>query len=324
MNPKVKANDAETALKQIAGVQPSDCDVFLTLASLSDEHVPEFQRVVISKAVAREFRDLARNALKGLSKSCDSDDLVLREYDPGTLLESHEVESFRLSDDDPVANQIRAIGDPRKLGKFGEDDDFIEKLRFYVTTLKPKSGKPIMLFRLYSRKKELGRSTLFAITRGKGQYDTVNKTMFLFDQIVDCVVCGDWLFVLNKDRFQKIFRYYEELARTAKETLKVIEAHVPIDDFPGFQKACEGQLQRLAKVRNIANRPYLKNLTIDILKKVIVDFNLPIKTVGTGQDEKIKYDPSDKWAILRLLDDDYLKSVMTGLQYEANSKRAIG
>lgn len=323
MSPKVKGNGAEAALREITSIEPSNCDVFLTLASLTDGEIPEFQRVIITKTVAEEFQNLALNALKGLAESSESDDLVLRDYDPGTLLASYEVECFRLSDDDPVANQIRAMGDPTKLDKFDEDDKFIDNLRFYVTTLKPTSGKPVMLFRLYSMKKELGRSRLFAITRSKGQYDTVEDTVLLFDRIVDCVVCGDWLFILNKDRFQKIFKYFEELKKTARQTLEVIKAHVPIDDFPAFAKACEGQLQRLAKVKNIANKPYLKSLTIKDLKKVIRKYNLPIQTVGSGKDEKIHYDDSDKWGILRLLDDDYLESVMTGRTYEVNSKRAL-
>ena len=54
---------------------------------------------------------------------------------------------------------------------------------------------------------------------------------------------------------------------------------------------------------------------------VIQLYDLPIKTVG--DDEKLQYDASDKWAILRLLDDDYLESVMTKNRYEVNSKRTI-
>jgi hypothetical protein len=33
------------------------------------------------------------------------------------------------------------------------------------------------------------------------------------------------------------------------------------------------------------------------------------------------YDPADKWALLRLLDDDYLKSLMTDQNYEVTGKR---
>jgi hypothetical protein len=39
--------------------------------------------------------------------------------------------------------------------------------------------------------------------------------------------------------------------------------------------------------------------------------------------QKILFEPSDQWAILRLLDDDYLESAMTGENYEVNSKRPL-
>lgn len=35
------------------------------------------------------------------------------------------------------------------------------------------------------------------------------------------------------------------------------------------------------------------------------------------------FDAADRWVILHLLDDAYLDSDMTGLQYEANSKREL-
>ncbi|HFD87405.1 MAG TPA: DUF4868 domain-containing protein [Gammaproteobacteria bacterium] len=170
---------------------------------------------------------------------------------------------------------------------------------------------------------ELGRSRKFAMVMRKGQYDRCEDNLFLFDRGVDCVIRDGYLFVFGKDKFQKIFQFYETLIKTAKATLKTIKAHIPIDDFPAFEAACEGHLQKIAKLKNIASKPYLKDLTLRDLKKAIKKYKLPIKTTGTGDDEKLHFDVSDKWAILRLLDDDYLESVMTGNQYEVNSKRSL-
>ncbi len=50
---------------------------------------------------------------------------------------------------------------------------------------------------------------------------------------------------------------------------------------------------------------------------------MPIKTVKQGGVEKLVFDPSDKWAILKLLDEDYLNSIMTGNKYEATGKRSM-
>jgi hypothetical protein len=164
---------------------------------------------------------------------------------------------------------------------------------------------------------------LFAVVFKQGQYDHFTDRLFLFDQHIDCVCRGDNLFIFKKDNFQKIFQFYELLLKTAKETLKIIRERIPIDNFDAFEQACEGHLQKVAKLKNIALKPYLAQLTMADLKKVIKKYNLRIQTIGKGKKEKIHFDASDKWAILRLLDDDYLESVMTGNSYEANSKRPI-
>lgn len=48
---------------------------------------------------------------------------------------------------------------------------------------------------------------------------------------------------------------------------------------------------------------------------------MPIKVIKQDGNEKIVFDPSNKWIFLRLLDDDYLESIMTNQSYEVSGKR---
>ncbi len=50
---------------------------------------------------------------------------------------------------------------------------------------------------------------------------------------------------------------------------------------------------------------------------------LPIQTTRKDGKEMLLFDPSDKWSLLRLLDDDYLESLMTGQNYEVTGKRRV-
>jgi hypothetical protein len=59
------------------------------------------------------------------------------------------------------------------------------------------------------------------------------------------------------------------------------------------------------------------------MKKVIQKNNLPVKIVETDGKEMLLYDPADKWVLLKLLDDDYLWSLMTEQSYEVNAKREL-
>jgi hypothetical protein len=129
------------------------------------------------------------------------------------------------------------------------------------------------------------------------------------------------MFVFRQDGFQRMFRYYERVKEAAAESLARIKATIPIANFETFQHDCESHLQKLAKLRNIAQKPYLEQIKMADLKRVIKKFGLPVEVSRDHGEERLVYDQADKWAILRLLDDDYLDSVMTRQMYEVTGKR---
>jgi hypothetical protein len=57
------------------------------------------------------------------------------------------------------------------------------------------------------------------------------------------------------------------------------------------------------------------------LRRVIERFELNVVIQELDGQESLVFDPSDRWAILRLLDDDYLESMMTEQLYEVTGKR---
>jgi hypothetical protein len=153
----------------------------------------------------------------------------------------------------------------------------------------------------------------------------VRDPTFLFDLHLDCAVYRDVLYIFNKNNFQRIFRYYERMRDAGREALRTISDRVRIDNFAAFASLCEGRLNMLAKLKNIAAKEYLQRVTMQDIKRVIVEFNLPAKMEGAEGEERLVFEPDaeDKWLILRILDDDYLGSIMTELKYEANSKRPV-
>lgn len=318
-----KKGDASKILNDAVSLNCRDAEVQLCLASLSEDEIPIFQNVVISTSVADDFRTIAEAVLSKISRQLEDKDLELHGHVAGTKLDEHQIEYLDLAEHKVIADQIAALATPNDIEDFDATDDFIKSLRFYVIIVSPKKGKPVRFFRSYSPKKELSRSLLFAITMKKGQYDKVIQTQFMFDPYIDCFAVGNLMFILNKGRFERIFQFYELLEKTAEAVLATIEKHIPIDNFEDFKKVCRGHIQKLAKLKNISDKPYLQDLTLDKIKLAVEEFDLPIETTGTGKNEKLHFDPSQPWAILKLLDDDYLGSIMTGNRYEVNSKRTI-
>lgn len=312
------------SLSSMLTLDLANSNITVCLASVTaTDQLPVFSRLIVSDSLADEFRKVARGEFDRRSKDLASADLVIHSYDPGAKLEPYEVEYIDLSQQPMICDQFASLQEIGNVPPFQEDEHFLSGLRFYVIILQPLQSENVYCFRSYTPKRELSRSHLFGALFAGGHFDRVNNPMFLFDAVIDCASCGDDLFIFKKDAFQKIFRFFDLVRKAAKKALLTIRKAIPIDNFDEFEKSCEGHLQKLAKLNNIASKPYLTNVTMADLRKVIKTFSLHVTTTKKGGKEMLVFDPSDKWALLKLLDDDYLGSIMTGQNYEVTGKRTV-
>ena len=81
----------------------------------------------------------------------------------------------------------------------------------------------------------------------------------------------------------------------------------------------------IAKTLSVGRKPYLKNVSMERIKRVIAEYGLALRTEGEEGQEKLVFenDPQRRWLILKLLDDDYLYSEMTDARYAANSRAQL-
>jgi hypothetical protein len=139
---------------------------------------------------------------------------------------------------------------------------------------------------------------------------------------MDGAAAGGYFFIFNKRAFEKLFQYYEELRANAENTVNLVTKHIPISNLTEFKTACTTQVRFMDKLASVSRSPYLTSITIDQIKAVIKEFDLSVPIVEEDGLEKIVFEkaPQKRWEILKLLDDDYLRSVMTNEKYAANSK----
>lgn len=313
----------KSALDDILHIDLSSCLVSVCLASLSrGDDEPKFEKLQLSDDLTESFRKVVRSVIAKRRNEATNGDLVLHAYHAGSKPEPFEVEYMNLSEHDSVKKQIASLSSMANLGIFAATNGFVSGLRFYVIIIQPTKGEPLYCFRSYSPSRELGHSRTFGALFADGHFDQVREPLFLFDQHIDCMSRGDDMYIFKKDKFQKLFRFFEMVLKAAKATLKIIQTHIPIANFEDFEKACEGHLQMQAKLRNIATKSDLENVSIGKIKKVLKELpQLGVQLKKKNGKEMLFFDPADKWALLRLLDDDYLKSLMTGKNYEVTGKR---
>lgn len=304
-------------------VEASSINVFLASAT-DDDPVPRFRVLQITQDLAEKFREVVQQVTIRLLKESATRDLVVYPYDGGSKPDPHEVEHLDLAAFAEVGDQIKPLASPVSLDLFSPDEQkFIRGIRFYVMVVQPDKGSPVYFFRSYTPKRELSRSAWFGALYEDGQFDRVRNPVFLFDDSIDCFSRDHDMFILSKSGFQQAFRFYALVARAAKESLRRIQAVVPIINFDDFAASCEGHLQKQAKLRNIAAKDYIEKITIAEIKATIEHYQLNVETVIKDGKEHLIFDPADRWVILRLLDDDYLRSLMTGHDYEATGKRVL-
>lgn len=313
-----KSNDILAGIIEHVEEAP-DVNVVVATAPRRDDPVA-LHRLGMTNAVAQEFRDAAYNALPD-----DEDEVILVAYDATYRPQPHELMYLDLGGAAQIADLVEAAGDVSAAPQFTADEKLIRHLRFYVTVISSDDDEALF-FRAYSPTKELTRGRGFAAMFEEGVFQKVQHKTFLFDNDADCFAWGGYMFIRHVSAFHRIFRYFEQLRETADETLDDVLKHVPISNDAQFRDACKGQLQMLAKLASISRKPYLPKLSMDAIAKTIDAVGLDVSVVDDDGKHMLVFDPStqeSRWAILKLLDDDYLQSLMTEELYEASSKIQI-
>jgi len=279
--------------------------------------------IVIQRLNLRQ--DLAAEFLSAAQMASPNGDVVIRPYEPGYTPDWNEVSYIDLTEHEAISEVILQVSQIQQAELFREEDEIVDHLRFYAIVVSPSARRHAVFFRTYSPKKELTRRGGFAALLGRGYYNKVETKIFLFDRQIDCFSWGGYLFIHNVAAFQRIFDYFEELRAKADETVTAILAHIPISNADAFRAAGTGQMQMMSKLAQIARKPYLNRVTIQDIRRTIDEFRLDVHIVEENGQEKLLFETNSKkrWLILKLLDDDFLGSIMTNQKYEVNSKSAL-
>lgn len=318
------AIERKALFKELLMLDLSKCIFTICLASIvKDGALPIFERVQITDKATGEFRSIIKQFMRKYIGEWNLDDLLFIEYATESIPESFEVQHIGLSDYKAILEQLAPLSSLINIEVFNEDEYFVDGLRFYVITVQPPIGDPIYFFRLYTHKKMLDRSWYFSAWKQNGSYDVIKEPTLLFDQDIDCVSRGDFLYIFNRNNFESIFRFFVEIQKSAKKTLEIIKNCIPFMNFDDFASDCERHLWKMRKLMKMATKPYLRNVTIEHITKVIAHNKLPIEIRRVGETEMIVYNKKYKWELLKLLDDNYLWSELTEQNYVVSGKQEL-
>jgi Kiwa KwaB-like protein len=283
-----------------------------------EEVVDTIQRLNVHQNVADQFKTVAGAFLDGLGE------VVLRPYEAGYKPDAHELLYLSLEGREDLQSIVTSVCDVDSLEIFAENEDVVGHLKFYAI-IAGSGQRKAAFFRVTGPKLELHRRREFALLFQRGTFNRVEAKVFVFDENVDCFAWDGYMFIRRVNNFHRMFRYFEALRSRADATLTTVLARIPVANAEEFRAAAGRQLQMLGKLQSIAQKPYLARVTMDDLEHTIRDYNLDVAIQGAGEARALVFspEPEKRWLILKLLDDDFLGSVMTAQKYEVNSKVAL-
>ncbi len=311
------AEEAYAALTQFLATNPP-IDVATVAKPANNEIAQEARYLTLASSAETFFRRITTEAVLG-AEAPDLRQLDLTyKPDPGT------VEWAKLDDVDAVRLAVENYQQLARLSPFNPGDErYKTRLLFWVAN-RARDDVRASFFRAFSASAELKRKRGAILVNREGAFSRVEGQLFMFDENVDCVVFDEYLFVLRRNDYRRIFDQFEQIRLAARNAANTLHGRVPIANLQEFADACVAQPAMADKLIAVQGRDYFSHLTYEMLEPVIEEFQLdiPVERRNGRPHLVFRAGPAVRWQILRLVDDDFLRSSMTDHHYEVNSKTA--
>ncbi|MCD6145162.1 MAG: DUF4868 domain-containing protein, partial [Methanosarcinales archaeon] len=125
------------------------------------------------------------------------------------------------------------------------------------------------------------------------------------------------VFILNRSKFESFFSFIEIYSKEIEDNKEDLERIKLIENVNEFISFCASDSRKIKKLAQILRDGKADNIDRDKIKRITTEFRLNIEFTDDG---KLKPTKENIWVVLRILNDDYLKSDVTGSKYETHSK----
>jgi hypothetical protein len=162
----------------------------------------------------------------------------------------------------------------------------------------------------------------------RGTLDVPDGELIILTEDMTAVLLGSYVFFQNRPLFQDLTGLLEELRQHAAATFELVTVDLRIEGREQMAAAVTAAPNMLGKMASIQGKLdryplYKEALTMPRLLKFVGEHpECGVEVIGDGVDARLVFrnDVQHRFKILKLLDDDYLTSELTTLDYEANSK----
>ena len=172
---------------------------------------------------------------------------------------------------------------------------------------------------------------LRALVPRDGVYERHSGDLLWYEPRVDVLVCGDDVLVTAPTTLQRRLQAPERAAEMAARTFTRITRQLRIEGVADLLAAVAGDPVMVAKMAALhrlleADPGYADLVTTErLLAFVDANPDIGVAVTGTGPERRLLFEPApqQRYRIVKLLADDYLRSELTDRRYEAGSKHRL-
>lgn len=313
---------ARQRLNSAALGQAEETRVFL-LASRRDDDWP-IERLKMTDDLAAQFVEVVQR----VAREHGDDQLV--GYSAGRVVLDGEAAVLPTSSVPQLSGLLSTMeGEVAEVDDFSTDGDVAGKLKLYVVSVRHANPGWVHAIRVKSMTSlRPTRSQKVAALWTGELYDELAEDPLIFDDTFDALVVGPQVIVFRQRNFERGLDFLAAAQAEAEAVLRSATANLPITNLDDLIAAARSDVNMLAKLRSIAERmdrdpTYAQHLTMaNVLAFTALQPEIELDIEGAVGEEALVFhrEPSRRWRILKLLDDDYLHSQLTELNYEVNSK----
>jgi len=273
--------------------------------------------------------DLARELLEQVAQTAAAAaDGELRQVDPGFTPGSHQWVHTQLTDG-PLVELEQVVLAPTH-AQYNRDTDFGRR-NLLVLRLGSTEGRELgRLYQGFSPEKALQQGKrIMAFWNGE-RFASLDAQPLVIDRALRLFVLDGAIVMKNNSAYESLFGPLPDLRVQAAATFAATLGKLDIVGGDALQAACESDINMMRKLLSIQHKmaqpDYPEALDMaSVLAFLERNAHIDVEVDRTGDTPALVFRPrpQHRWALLKLLDDDFLRSDLTNINYEANSKTEV-
>ncbi len=255
------------------------------------------------------------NIVDFLEKKLESNDNQIEyiDYDPDTKVERNIVLQIAKTEVDLVEEYLQKLEDLENMN----DSKQIKQNNLWGYIVHFNDINLYLFKKFNSSKITLKAKGFMNALIQDGVLNSVEEDLITFDRNVDCILYEDKFLIFNKENFEKVFDFFEKMYEIVEANIINLATKGLIQETDKLFEHCKNDSRKIKKLKNILNSGLVDSIDKTKFNDINDKFELGLEFDSHGN---ILMNEEKTWQILALLNDDYLNSDLTSLNYEAQGK----